>query len=150
MTATKKPKGRPSDYSLALASVVCEEIAAGKSLREVCAMPGMPSERQAYLWLGKYTEFGEMYARAREERADLVADEIVTIADTETDPNVARVRIDARKWWASRVNPKKYGDKLQTENTNTTYVINAQPMSQDEWEQKHCMAPAGRPANGAH
>jgi hypothetical protein len=52
-----------------------------------------------------------MYTRAREERADLVADEIITIADTEPDPNKARVMIDARKWWAARVNPKKYGGR---------------------------------------
>lgn len=37
------------------------------------------------------------YARGREEQADFYADEIVTIADTEPDAAIARVRIDARK-----------------------------------------------------
>jgi hypothetical protein len=82
--------------------------------------------------------------RAREERADLVADEIITIADTETDPQKARNRIDARKWWAARVNPKKYGDKLVTENTNHNYVISDRPMTEAEWESEYGVGdPAG-------
>ncbi len=52
------------------------------------------------------------YARAREEQADFYADEIVTIADTEPDAATARVRVDARKWVASKLKPKRYGDKL--------------------------------------
>ena len=56
-----------------------------------------------------------MYARAREERSHMMADEIIEIADTEPDPNRARVRIDARKWWASKVNKKDYGDRVTAE-----------------------------------
>ncbi len=53
------------------------------------------------------------YARARGEQADFYADEIITIADTEPDAAIARVRIDARKWAASKLRPKVYGDKVQ-------------------------------------
>ncbi len=53
------------------------------------------------------------YARAREEQADFYADEIITIADTEPDAAIARVRIDARKWTASKLRPKVYGDRVQ-------------------------------------
>ena len=45
----------------------------------------------------------------------MLADEIVEIADTEPDPNRARVCIDARKWWASKVNKKDYGDRVSAE-----------------------------------
>jgi hypothetical protein len=105
----------------------------------------MPSRRTVYKWLGEHANFMHMYARAREERADLIADEIVTIADTDPDPNRARVRIDARKWWAAKVNPKKYGDKIITENTNTDtkYVISDKPMTPEEWEAAYCTPAAG-------
>ena len=53
------------------------------------------------------------YARARDQQAATYADDIVNIADTEQDPNKARVRIDARKWHASKLAPKKYGEKLE-------------------------------------
>jgi hypothetical protein len=125
-------------YSDDLAARICEHVADGLSLKEACELPGMPARRTAYKWLGEHDNFVRMYARAREERADLIADEIVSIADSEPDPNKARVRIDARKWWAAKVNPKKYGDKLTTENTNTSYFISDKPMTKEEWEAAYC------------
>lgn len=87
------------------------------SLRAICEADDMPSESTVYLWLARNPTFSEMYARAREERAHIAADDIIEIADHETDPNIARVRIDARKWYAAKLNAKHYGDK--TENTTT-------------------------------
>lgn len=54
--------------------------------------------------------------RPREQQADLYADEIIEIADA-CEPEAAAVakakaRIDARKWLAARLAPKKYGDRL--------------------------------------
>lgn len=49
---------------------------------------------------------------ARESRSDLHADEIVDIADNDPDPHRARNRIDARKWLASKMNAKQYGERL--------------------------------------
>ena len=118
MASKRKPK--PSKrivYSLTLAARMGELIGGGLALKEVCDLPGMPGRTTAYKWLALHDDFANIYARAREERADLVADEVITIADTDPDPARARVRIDARKWWAAKVNPKKYADKTQTELT---------------------------------
>lgn len=98
-------------------TAVCDKIAEGYSLRTICASEGMPSERSVYNWLTTDDAFLQRYTRAREQQADLYADEIIEIADTEEDSNRARVRIDARKWKAARMSPKKYGDKVQTEHT---------------------------------
>jgi hypothetical protein len=135
-----KPQRPPPEpriaYSDDLAAKLCEHIADGLSLKEACELPGMPSRTTAYKWLAEHTFFANVYARAREERADLVADEIITIADTESDPQRARNRIDARKWWAARVNPRQYGDRITTENINrnANYVISDKPMTCEEWE----------------
>jgi hypothetical protein len=125
-------------YTDDLAATICEHIADGMSLKEVCDLAGMPSRAIAYKWLTAHAEFSAMYARARDERADLIADEIVSIADNDPDPARARVRIDARKWWAARVNPKKYGETVFNENTNTSYVISDKPMTKEEWEKTYC------------
>jgi hypothetical protein len=144
------PRPIITDYSDDLAAAICEHIADGMSLKEVCDLAGMPSRAIAYKWLTAHPEFSAMYARARDERADLIADEIVTIADTDPDPNRARVRIDARKWWAARVNPGKYGDKITNENVNTNYTISDKPMTKEEWEAKYCGTDRNSPANGLH
>ena len=60
-------------------------------------------------------ELREQYARARDAQSDVIADEILMIADTEDDPQKARVRIDARKWLAGKMKPKVYGDKQTVE-----------------------------------
>src|SRR6266446_8491317 len=58
-----------------------------------------------------------MYARAREERADLLAKEILEIADAPCKDAVevahARNRLDTRKWLASKLAPRKYGDRVE-------------------------------------
>ncbi len=60
------------------------------------------------------------YGRARQDRADLMVEEITTIADTEPDAQRARNRIDARKWVASKMQPQVYGDRLDL---NVTSVV---------------------------
>lgn len=110
------PAGRPSTYSEELADRICEAIATGEALYRMCEeRSDLPAERTIYQWLEKHPEFAQKYARARERQADRNADEIVTIADTEEDPQRARVRMDARKWRASKLAPKRYGDKVQQE-----------------------------------
>ena len=104
--------GRPSTFSEKIADAVCESIADGESLRAICKDPDMPSKSSVCKWLGQHEAFADQYARARDAQADAHFDEIVHIADTEEDPQRARVRIDARKWTAGKQRPKKYGDRL--------------------------------------
>lgn len=108
------PRGRPTDYTPELADLICEAIASGGALYKMCQdRDDFPAESTVYLWLQRYPEFSEKYARARERQADRRCDEIVTIADEATDAGLARLRVDARKWQASKLAPKKYGDKLE-------------------------------------
>jgi hypothetical protein len=73
-----------------------------------------------YSWLAEHKEFLPLYVRAREDQADTLVDEILEIADDSAlDPNERCVRIDARKWIASKLKPKTYGDKVQTDVSGT-------------------------------
>jgi hypothetical protein len=110
---------RPTSYNLELAALICERLGQGEALKRICQDDHMPSQAIVYIWLTKHPEFLEMYTRAREDQADTLADEITDIADR-ADPenvNVARLRVDARKWVAAKLKPKKYGDKTETEHT---------------------------------
>lgn len=129
--------GRPSDFTDEIAIAICEELAAGKSLREICKAEGMPDRSTVFRWLAKYDSFRDQYARAREVQAELYADEIVDISDDGTNdwmqrqngdnppilvPNHehisrSKLRVDSRKWLLSKLLPKKYGDKVTQEVT---------------------------------
>jgi len=89
----------------------------GKSLGEICGPhrdDWLPSERTVYRRISDDPDFWQRYARAREVQAHREVEEIKAIADLASaeDYNVARLRIDARKWRASKLAPQKYGDKL--------------------------------------
>ena len=105
-------QGRPSIYTEELADLICDRIASGESLRMICMEPGMPAASSVYLWLSSKPGFSDKYAHARAAQADVYAQEIVDIADMCEDPAKARLQMDARKWAASKLAPKKYGDKL--------------------------------------
>lgn len=57
--------------------------------------------------------FAEQYARARETQADALFNDILDIVDQAEDPQIARLRMDARKWMAGKLRPKVYGDKVE-------------------------------------
>lgn len=103
---------RPSEYCKDKAADICARLAEGQSLRSICALENMPDVKTVYRWMGANEEFRQQYALAREDQADTLADEIIDISDDQTeDPQSRRVRIDTRKWVASKLKPKKYGDK---------------------------------------
>jgi hypothetical protein len=106
--------GRPSDYSQELADVICAQLSDGKSLRSICRQESMPSTTTIFNWLRTNEPFLEQYARAKEESADALADDMLEIADDlSEEAQSRRVRVDTRKWIASKLKPKKYGDKLE-------------------------------------
>lgn len=105
--------GRPSDYTPEMAELICEMLADGHGLKTICDRDGMPSRSTFRRWLVQVPELRAMYARAREDQADTLADQIADIADdTDEDANSRRVRVDARKWIAAKLRPGTYGDKI--------------------------------------
>lgn len=129
------PGGRPSTYTKAIAAEICSKLSEGMSLRQICRDDDkMPTMSTVYLWLMSHQEFSDQYTKARDEQADTLADEIIDISDNGTndwmeinDPdnpgyrangeavNRSRLRVDARKWVASKLKPKKYGEKVAQE-----------------------------------
>ena len=89
----------------------------------------MPSRPTVYKWIDADTDgFADRYTRARDLGLDTIADQVLDIADEPVPTNehgstdsgaVAdkRVRFDARRWYLSKLAPKRYGDKVTTEHT---------------------------------
>jgi len=101
----------------------------------------MPSLATIFTWLRAYPEFLEQYEIAKSESADAMVEDMLDIADNQVEQpllidgvpmsvdgkivmvkdavsvNHARLRVDTRKWAASKLKPKKYGDKISQELT---------------------------------
>lgn len=107
-------KGRPSKFTNALASRICERLAAGETLRAICRDDKIPSEPTVRRWALEREAFSAQYARAREIGYQGLADELTEIADDKGgDPTRDRLRVDTRKWLLSKALPKLYGDKIE-------------------------------------
>lgn len=113
------------------------------SVREICQSDDMPDRSQIFRWLQTYPEFRDQYALAREEQAETMADELLSIADDGTNDWMERhdkktgecvgwrengeavrrsqLRVETRKWVAAKLLPKKYGD---IKATNIQVVLN--------------------------
>ena len=112
---------RHSSFTQQIADEICLRLIEGQSLRTICSDDHMPTVSTVMSWLmlgssgdDRYVQFLGQYARARDAQGDTYADEIIKIAD-ETPPEEAhlgRLRVDARKWVASKLKPKKYADKI--------------------------------------
>lgn len=104
---------RPSKYNDELAKSICLRIADGESLKKITDEPDMPSRPTVHKWLIDKPEFLNNYEASKALQADVFADEMDEIAHSEQyDVQRARLIIDTRKWVASKLKPKKYGDKL--------------------------------------
>jgi hypothetical protein len=130
--------GRPSLYNKRLADQICDQLAAGRALVDICSAKDMPNPSTIYDWLKIHHEFAESYTHARETAGELRAAEILEIADTpmvgetrvfKADGSVEiregdmiehrRLMIDARKWTAAKLKPKVYGEKHALELSGT-------------------------------
>lgn len=77
-----------------------------------------------YKFLRTNPDAAEEYACAQQARSEAFVDEIITISDTEPDAQRARNRIDARRWYASKMLPGKFGDRIEV-NVAATVDIRA-------------------------
>lgn len=128
----KGKRGRPTTFTQEIADKLCGHISLGLGVRAICAKRGMPAQTTVYRWLNdeKMDDFREQYARAREDQAEFYADQVMVISDNKSSDNGQiqrdRLRVDARKWYASKLKPKKFGDKLDLEHSidaNTAHIL---------------------------
>lgn len=137
--------GRPSKYTREQADAICEQIAtSSKSMKRICEELNLPI-RTVLGWLQDIEEFQQLYARAKEQQADFLAEEMLEIADDGSNDfmtitkgsesyNVedkewtsrSKLRVEARKWIASKLKPKKYGDKVELTGGLNNTNINAE------------------------
>jgi len=136
-----------SVYSKVIADQICEKLNEGTPLREICRMEGFPNWRTVYDWMVKDEELSAHIARARELGQDAIAEDTLQIVDSEPergadgkiDPawvNLQRIRVEHRLKLLAKWNPKRYGDRIQTEhsgqvdlNTLTEHSLDSELMS---------------------
>lgn len=135
-TPRKKPGppkgsgGRPSKYTPELAAEICERLATGEPLAQICRDDHMPAFQKVYEWMGRDPALSGAIARAREIGYDKMAEEVLEIADnpkwgqvqimddkgttvrTEDMLGHRKLQIETRLKLLAKWNPKRYGDRV--------------------------------------
>ena len=126
------PSMTPSRYTPELAQTICDQLASGKSLRQICAAPDMPDRHTVRRWVVQHPEFREQYEAARLLWADEIFEQIAEISaqarriaeeaegkGLNAHATVAALREEVRglMWVCARLRPDKYGDRVSTEIT---------------------------------
>lgn len=133
---------RTKEEKDALIAAVIQDVADGSSATVACRARNL-----AYMtfadWIGASKELSVAYARARDTRADRLADEIIEISNrpaptTESgatdsgDVQHRKLQIDTRKWLLSKIAPSRYGDRMEVEHGGTvglTINVNRSPIA---------------------
>jgi len=128
VTTNAPARKKGVQFSEELVSSILARIADGESVNKICRGTDMPTRKSFFEWVLNDPELQRRYELAIVARTDYYAEEIIQIADdglndsykddqgnSRVDADViarSKLRVDARKWFVSKMNPKKYGDKL--------------------------------------
>lgn len=139
-------------YSIEVVDKICQEIETSeKGLNQILNKPEYPTVSSFMRWLQDESkpEVRELYARAKRMQAEFIADQLIMIADDSSNDydytddgrvvenrefvNRSKLRVDTRKWLLAKLNPKKYGDRVETEHSGEIKIIPMQvQVSNDE------------------
>ena len=136
--------GRPKiNWTDALEDAICAAISvSSRGLDDICnENEGFPDPKSIYTHIIQSESFFQKYARARELQQQLLADQLIPLADKDricqkrtikadgSEETVildqverSKLQIETRKWVLARLNPKKYGDKIQAEHSGEVSV----------------------------
>ena len=112
--------GKPEDVhvepsNLDKIKTVLSLMEQGKSERSACESAGI--SRSTFRTTALRAQVGDQYARSLEslglEQVEKLEQALDDMRSGIIDAQMARVEIDARKWFASKFLPKQFGDKIQ-------------------------------------
>ena len=103
---------------------ICHSLAAGESLRSICAADDMPAISTVLLAVVQDRDgFSEQYMQARQaggfSHADRVIDTVDRVATGEIDPQSARAMLDGLKWAAERMAPKAHSARQEVDHSSS-------------------------------
>lgn len=117
---------------------ICARIAGGAYLKDVAA-DYLVNPSTLYQWIDRDPDRAKAYARARQERAHALFDEIDQLAESasgckdKVQVAALRLKIDTKKWAAARLFPSVYGDRIQAD---VNAVVTANQLSDDQLDAK--------------
>lgn len=142
----EKKNGRPTKFTQELADLICERVATTSfGIRKLCSSyDDLPTSETVWQWRYRYPIFSAQYTLAKQHQIEYYVEESIDIADDATNDwmeildddgksigwkingdhvNRSRLRIETRKWHASKLLPKKYGTNNDESDASKNSII---------------------------
>jgi len=108
--------GRPTSYTPEIAQEICDKLAEGVPLAEICRQEGMPHPSTVRRWAATNETLSRAIADAREDGEERITADLRRTAKGDQgystgDVNRDKLIIDTDLKLLAKWNPKKYGDK---------------------------------------
>ena len=118
--------GRPTLKTPELCAEICRRISEGETMRAILKTPGMPAWTTVHEWRQADESFRQDLLRAREQQAEVWAEEVKELTDAELPTHEAigraRLRMQSRQWLAGKYNPT-YADKPTQVSVNVGVAV---------------------------
>jgi hypothetical protein len=124
--------GRPSKYTPELGEEICAAIACSELglAHLVNANPHWPERSTIFLWRRTHADFSDKYTKAKEDQVEVSVEYMQELMNEphkwidetgslKLDHNMMRMKMDAIKWQAAKLKPRKFGDAKEQEVINT-------------------------------
>lgn len=127
---------RPTKCTPDITNAICTRLASGESLRSICSDDEMPEKASVLYWVveGRKIEgtdrlFSDQYHMSREAAGYSHADEALDIRNElrngEIEPNTAKVILDALKWGAERMAPRRHSTRQEIDHSSSDGSMSA-------------------------
>jgi len=113
------PKRYTDEERKRIQGEICSRLTRGESLTSICESDGIPHLQTVYDWIDEDNDFGRDYDLARIRSADTFIDKILDLPKKHNgNAGMLRAELESLKWVASKLNPRKYGERLEISNAN--------------------------------
>lgn len=147
MAKQKNPGGRPTLCTVEITQEICKRLANGESLISICKDDHIPEKSSVLYWVvedrevkGTKEKFSDHYMRAREAQGYSHADEALElrneIKNELVEPNAARVMLDALKWGAERMAPKRHSARQEIDHTSSDGTMSPSKIDDSELDSR--------------
>jgi len=150
-----KPYNHTEEEKIIIVTEICDRVIEEKISFNKAVKESKISYVTFFQWLSKSDQLKELYNYATLIRSDILFDEMIDIADDGINDFVkkqisegveveilnsehiqrSRLRIDARKWILAKMQPKKYGERLDLSSSDgsmTPKVLDLAQLSTEE------------------
>ena len=122
------PEAMLKGFTLEKAQAISALVREGLSIAKISKLASMPSLQILYHWKRHMPEFARLLKEAREDRADLLFERYMELAEdadeySDAELRAIKIRIDAWRWAAEKLAPKEYGGQKEREDTSAPLQI---------------------------